>query len=144
VILPSGFFPFGTYLSYVYFSGSLPPSIVEAARVDGASELRILLSVAVPLAKPLISLVAFFAFVSEWNNFFLVQVMITSVGRFNIQTGMASLLAGAFMVSNMSSPDVLRPELAMAGILLGAPIVAFFLFIQRYLMTGLLAGYGVG
>jgi multiple sugar transport system permease protein len=144
VILPSGFFPFGVYLSYVYFSTSLPSSIIEAARVDGCSELRIFRSVALPLAKPLASLVAFFAFVSQWNNFFLVQVMISSTNRFNLQTGMASILSSAFFAGPDSPPGILRPELALGGILLAAPVIIFFLAIQRYLMSGLLAGYGSG
>jgi multiple sugar transport system permease protein len=144
VILPSSFFPFGVYLSYVYFSTSLPPGLVEAGRIDGASEFRIFSSVAMPLAKPLISLVAFFAFVSQWNNFFLVQVMIASSNRLNLQTGLATILASAFYSSPLSPPGILRPELALGGILLAAPVIIFFFAIQRNLMRGLLAGYGVG
>jgi multiple sugar transport system permease protein len=144
VILPSSFFPFGVYLSYVYFSTSLPPGLIEAGRIDGASEFRIFSSVAMPLAKPLVSLVAFFAFVSQWNNFFLVQVMIASSNRLNLQTGLATILASAFYSSPLSPPGILRPELALGGILLAAPVIIFFFVIQRNLMRGLLAGYGVG
>lgn len=144
VILPSAFFPFGVYLSYVYFSTSLPSGIIEAARVDGCSELRIFRSVALPLAKPLASLVAFFAFVGQWNNFFLVQVMISSTSRFNLQTGMTTILSSAFFAGPDSPPGILRPELALGGMLLAAPVIIFFLAIQRYLMSGLLAGYGAG
>jgi multiple sugar transport system permease protein len=144
VILPSSFFPFGVYLSYVYFSTSLPPAVIEAARMDGGSEARIFRSVAMPLAKPLVSLVAFFAFVGQWNNFYLVQVMIASTNRFNLQTGLATILASAFYSSPFSPPGILRPELALGGILLAAPVIIFFFAIQRYLMRGLLAGYGVG
>jgi multiple sugar transport system permease protein len=144
VILPSSFFPFGVYLSYVYFSTSLPPGLIEAGRIDGASEFRIFSSVAMPLAKPLVSLVAFFAFVSQWNNFFLVQVMIASSNRLNLQTGLATILASAFYSSPLSPPGILRPELALGGILLAAPVIIFFFAIQRNLMRGLLAGYGVG
>ncbi len=144
VILPSAFFPFGVYLSYVYFSTSLPPGLIEAGRIDGGSEWRIFWSVAMPLAKPLVSLVAFFAFVSQWNNFFLVQVMIASQNRLNLQTGLATILASAFYSSPLSPPGILRPELALGGLLLAAPVIVFFLAIQRNLMRGLLAGYGVG
>jgi multiple sugar transport system permease protein len=144
VILPSGFFPFGVYLSYVYFSSSLPAGILEAARIDGANEFQIFRKVALPLAKPAVSLVAFFAFVTQWNNFFLVQVMIYSTNRMNLQTGLASIMSGAFYAGPDSIPGILRPELAMGGMLLALPIVILFLVIQRYLMSGLLAGYGVG
>jgi multiple sugar transport system permease protein len=142
VILPTAFAPFGVYLSYIYFSTSLPSTIIESARVDGASEFRVFRSVALPLAKPLISLVAFFAFVGQWNNFFLVQVMISSEQRLNLQTGLATILSSGFFESPMAPPGILRPELAMGGLLLAAPVVIFFLLIQRYLIAGLLAGYG--
>ena len=146
VILPSGFFPFGAYLSYVYFSTSLPREIVEGARMDGAREFAIFRSIALPLAKPLLGLVGFFAFVGQWNNFFLVSVMISSPGRYNLQVGMSTLLSGAFF-ANPSVPiaaGILRPELALGGMLLAAPVVVVFLFVQRYLIRGLLAGYGIG
>ncbi len=97
-----------------------------------------------PLAKPLVSLVAFFAFVSQWNNFFLVQVMIASQARLNLQTGLATILASAFYSSPLSPSGILRPDLALGGLLLAAPVIIFFLAIQRNLMRGLLAGYGVG
>jgi ABC-type glycerol-3-phosphate transport system permease component len=78
------------------------------------------------------------------NNFFLVQVMISSTNRYNLQTGMATILSSAFFASPDSPPGILRPELALGGMLLAAPVIIFFLAIQRYLMSGLLAGYGVG
>ena len=73
-----------------------------------------------PLAKPLVSLVAFFAFVSQWNNFFLVQVMIASQARLNLQTGLATILASAFYSSPLSPSGILRPDLALGGLLLAA------------------------
>jgi multiple sugar transport system permease protein len=146
VILPSGFFPFGVYLSYVYFTTSLPKEILESARVDGTPERTIFVRVALPLAKPLISLVTFFAFVAQWNNFYLVAVMISSESRFNLQVGMSTFLSGAFFANPGVPIDsgILRPELALGGMILAAPVVLLFLLIQRYLIRGLLAGYGVG
>jgi multiple sugar transport system permease protein len=60
VILPFSFYPFGVYLTYIYFSTSLPPDLLAAARIDGAGEWQIFLRIALPLARPVVVLVGFF------------------------------------------------------------------------------------
>ena len=81
VILPFSFFPFGVYLAYIYYVTALPLGLLEAARVDGANELQTFLRIALPLAKPIVALVFFFSFVSDWNNFFLPYVLLTNRTR---------------------------------------------------------------
>ena len=71
VILPFSFFPFGVYLTYIYFSTAVSRDLLNAARIDGAGELRVFAQVAMPLATPVIALVGFFNFVGNWNNYFL-------------------------------------------------------------------------
>lgn len=145
-ILPSAFFPFGTYLMYVYFSTSVPRELLAAARVDGCSEWGVFWFVGVPLARPMVALVAFFAFVSQWNNFFLVQVMLSASDKLNLQVGLADIASTAFVPAPglPVSLDITRPDVAMGGIILAVPVVIFFVVVQRHLLKGLLAGYGVG
>ncbi len=76
VILPFSFYPFGVYLVYIYFATSLPRDILAAARIDGCSEWQIFTRIALPLAKPVVGLVAFFSFVGNWNNFFLPYLVL--------------------------------------------------------------------
>jgi multiple sugar transport system permease protein len=78
VILPMSFFPFGVYLTYIYFSTSVPRDLLAAARIDGCTELQVFTRVALPLAAPIVALVGFFSFVQSWNNFFLPFVMLPS------------------------------------------------------------------
>jgi multiple sugar transport system permease protein len=87
VILPMSFFQFGVYLVYIYFSSHLPRDLLAAALLDGCSEWGVLRHVAVPLARPVVALVAFFSFVANWNNFFLPFVMLPSSGQYPIQVG---------------------------------------------------------
>ena len=75
VILPFAFFPFGVYLAYIYFSSTIPKDLLAAARIDGAGEWGVFRHVALPLARPIVALVAFFAFVADWNNYYLPFVM---------------------------------------------------------------------
>jgi multiple sugar transport system permease protein len=146
IILPSAFTPFGVYLAYIYFSTSLPPEILDAGRVDGASERQIFTAVALPLAKPVIALVSFFTFTAQWNNFFLVTVMLSDPARSTLQVGLSYVMAVVFSAgaTPLDAGQVRQPEIALAAVILALPVVVFFAFVQRYLLKGLLAGYGVG
>ncbi len=94
VVLPAMFFPFGVYLSYVYYGSSLPGELVDAARVDGCSELRVFWNLALPLARPLLGLLAFISFNANWNNFFGPYVMLNNDKLYNMPVGLNSVVAG--------------------------------------------------
>jgi multiple sugar transport system permease protein len=143
VILPFSLFPFGVYLVYIYFSTSVPRELLAAARLDGCSEVRVFWHVALPLARPVVALVAFFSFVGNWNNFFLPLVMLPSDQQAPIQVGLNNLLAStpAFNpVAGGADLNFNRPELALTTLLAIAPILVMFLFSQRALVSGMLAG----
>ncbi|MCU1495690.1 MAG: sugar transporter permease [Acidimicrobiaceae bacterium] len=143
VILPFSFFPFGVYLAYIYFTTTVPADLLAAARIDGCSEWKTFRYVAAPLAMPVIALVAFFNFVANWNNFFLPFVMLPSSNQYPIQVGLENLLSStpAFNPTiGGSQLAVYRPEVALAILLAIAPVLIVFLFSQRALVTGLLAG----
>lgn len=143
VILPFGFFPFGVYLAYIYFSTTIPEDLLAAARVDGCSEWKTFRHIALPLAVPVIGLLAFFNFVANWNNFFLPYVMLPQSNQFTSSVGLAGLLAAspAFNPSAGGQDlSVLRPEIALAVLLSVAPVMIVFVFAQRALVKGLLAG----
>ena len=67
-ILPFSFFPFGVYLTYIYFSTAISRDLLDAARIDGAGEVQVFARIAMPLATPVIALVGFFSFTGNWNN----------------------------------------------------------------------------
>jgi multiple sugar transport system permease protein len=143
VILPFSLFPFGVYLAYIYFSSSIPKDLLAAARLDGCSEAGVFWHVALPLARPVVALVGFFSFVGNWNNFFLPLVMLPSDQAAPIQVGLNNLLAStpAFNpVAGGADLNFNRPELALTTLLAIAPILLVFLFSQRALVSGMLAG----
>lgn len=141
VILPFAFFPFGVYLTYIYFSTAVSRDLLNAARIDGAGEFRVFAQVAMPLATPVIALVGFFNLVGNWNNYFLPFVMVP--GRKSpIQVGLAELLSNVplFNPTSAGSVTISLPVLAMATILSVAPVLVIFLFSQRFLVSGMTAG----
>jgi multiple sugar transport system permease protein len=145
VILPLAFFPFGVYLAYIYYVTALPGDLLDAARVDGASELQTFLRVALPLAKPVVALVFFFSFVADWNNFFLPYVVLADSNQYPITVGLSDLLASTpsfnpAVGGGGQSVHIFKPELALATLLAVVPIAIVFVFSQRALVRGLVGG----
>ncbi|MFF7791509.1 ABC transporter permease subunit [Streptomyces sp. NPDC007991] len=142
VILPFSFFPFGVYLTYIYFSSNVPSDLLAAARIDGCSEWQVFRLVALPLAKPVIALVGFFNFVGNWNNFFLPFVMLPDSSDYPAQVGLNNLLAASplFNTASGTGNQIMRPELALATLVTIVPVLIVFLFSQRALVAGMLAG----
>ncbi|QMU71690.1 carbohydrate ABC transporter permease [Streptacidiphilus sp. P02-A3a] len=142
VVLPLAFYPWGVYLAYTYFAGGFPDSLMEAARIDGASEAGIFLRIALPLAKPLVALIAFFGFVTAWTNFMLPYLMLSDSRTYPLPLGLTVLpLADAVSGNpNFSTVRVGLPEVALVGVLSVLPILLMFLFAQRHLTSAQLAG----
>ena len=112
LILPFGFFPFGVFLAYIYFSSTIPRDLLAAARIDGANEWAVFRHIAVPLARPIIGLVGFFAFVASWNNFFLPFVMTYTDSQYSAQVGLQQLVSQGYAGQGSG-----QPVFAMAVIL---------------------------
>ena len=142
LILASGFFPFGVYLSYVYFSTSLPKGVMDSARVDGCTRLQLFFRIALPLARPIVALVAFFSFLAIWSNYFLAFVLLSDDRLYNLPVGLTALVSGSGALSNLPSNDVpiKKPEVVLAAILVILPVLVIFLAAQRFVRSGMLSG----
>ncbi|MGH6655315.1 MAG: carbohydrate ABC transporter permease [Actinocrinis sp.] len=141
IILPYAFYPFGVYLTYIYFSTALPRDLMDAARLDGCSEFGAFRRVALPLAAPVVALVGFFSFVANWTNYFLPYVLLPQSDQFPVQVGLGTLLDDVPQFNpTVGGLAVERPELALATLLAITPVLVVFLFSQRFLVTGMLAG----
>src|SRR6478672_3475234 len=145
VILPFAFFPFGVYLAYIYYSTAIPRELLDAARVDGCGEWATFRRIALPLAKPVIALVFFFSFVSDWNNFFLPYAVLADSSQYPIQVGLSDLLSSTpsfnpAVGGGGQQVAIFRPELALAALLAVIPVAIVFLLSQRALVRGLVGG----
>ena len=130
VILPTVGWPFGVFLMK-QFSETIPTEILEAARVDGAGEIRTFATIVFPMIKPGVGALAIFTFVNTWNDYFLQLIMLTSEESWTISLGIARLQGE--MASDFG--------LIMAGASLAAiPIVAIFLLFQKYFTQGITMG----
>lgn len=143
VMLTMSFFPFGTFLAYIYYATSIPTELYEAAKIDGCDEFRTFWSVARPLARPLIAILAFFAFVGTWTNYFLPFVLLGSTENYTLPLGLGVLFSSTPALNpgvGASQLPIGRPEVALAGLLVALPILVVFLLSTRFLVRGMLDG----
>ncbi len=130
VIFPTVGWPFGVFLMK-QFSEGIPGEILEATRIDGASELKTFSTVVLPMVKPGVGALAIFTFINSWNDYFMQLVMLPSGNNFTMPLGIASLQAE-------TSIDM---GLLMAGAALASvPIIIVFLLFQKYFTQGITMG----
>lgn len=141
IILPYSFYPFGVYLTYIYFTTAVPRDLLAAARIDGCGEFGVFRHIALPLASPVVALVGFFSFVANWTNYFLPYVMLPESDQMPVQVGVGTLLSSVPSFNpTVGSLAIERPQLALATLVAITPVLVVFLFSQRFLVTGMLAG----
>lgn len=142
VILPAIFFPFGVYLTFIYYNTSLPKDILDAARVDGCNEFALFRYVGLPLAKPLMGLLAFISFTSNWNNYFGPFVMLNDDRLYNLPVGIQALITGTSALRPTFGTDLPfhRAEAALSGLIMVLPVVIVFMISQRYVISGAFTG----
>ncbi|MGN6605730.1 MAG: carbohydrate ABC transporter permease [Jatrophihabitans sp.] len=134
VLLPSIVSPFGVYLSRVFAAASVPDEIIEAGRLDGASEFRIFWQVSTRMMAPALVTIFLFQFVAIWNNFFLPLVMLQNSKLYPVTLGLYS------WQSQISRVPELQVAVIVGSLVSVVPLIITFLALQRYWRTGLSAG----
>ncbi|MEV2270730.1 carbohydrate ABC transporter permease [Nonomuraea africana] len=134
VLLPQILHPYSIYLARIYATAAIPDSLLEAGRLDGAGEWRLMSRVAIPLMVPGMVTIFLFQFVAIWNNFLLPFIMLGDDGKFPLTVGLYTLLA-----AGANQPTLYN--LILTGAMLSiVPLIALFLTMQRYWRTDLSSG----
>ncbi len=134
VFVPVLFNPFGVYLARVFSAGYVPGEVLEAARVDGAGELRSFLSVGLRMLAPGFVTIFLFQLTSIWNNFFLPLVMLSDQSLYPLSLGLYTWNSSASIF-----PDY-YPLVVIGSLLALLPLVVAFVLLQRFWRSGLTAG----
>ena len=134
VLLPSIVSPFGIYLCRVYAMSSVPQEILEAARIDGASEWRAFVRIVMPLMFPGMITVFLLQFIGTWNNFLLPYIMLADQDKYPLTVGLFTLLS-----KGSSSPALYSVAITGAAVSI-IPLIALVLFLQRYWRLDLVSG----
>ena len=134
VLLPSAVSPFGVYLCRIYADASVPDTLLEAARVDGAGEARIFFTLVLRIMTPALVTVFLFQFVGIWNNYFLPLVMLSDDSMYPITLGVTTWQAAADRIPEMN-------QLTIGGAFVSVvPLAAAMVVLQRFWRTGLTEG----
>ncbi|WP_121605947.1 sugar ABC transporter permease [Virgibacillus sp. Bac332] len=131
LIYLGGQIPFNVWLVKGYFD-TIPKELDEAAKIDGAGHLRIFWTVMLPLAKPILAVVALFNFMAPFMDFLLPRIVLTSPEKYTLALGLYNFINDQFSTN--------FTRFAAGSILIAVPIAFVFLLLQRYLISGLTSG----
>ncbi len=134
IIVPGMASIFGIFLMRQYAIG-IPDTLLDAARMDGASEHRIFWSIVLPVCRPILITMAVFTFMGTWNDFMWPLIILTDSDLYTLPVALANLLG----------EHVIDTELMMAGsVLTVLPVMAVFILLQRHYLDGIMTGSAKG
>ncbi|MDQ0233086.1 carbohydrate ABC transporter permease [Metabacillus malikii] len=147
IILPGAISVWNVILARTFFKG-LPKELFEAAKIDGASELKIFLKIVLPLSKPIIFVLALYAFVGQWNSYFDAMIYLEDQELHPLQLVLRSIL-----IQNEVQPGMISDQLAMAElskiaekikfasiVVSSLPLLIMYPFFQKYFEKGVMVG----
>lgn len=147
VIIPGAVNVWNIILSRTFFKG-VPNELKEASNVDGASEMRIFFSVVLPLSKPIIFVLALYAFVGQWNSYFDAMIYLDNPNLHPLQLVLRSIL-----IQNQVDPGMISDQLAAAEmkrlseiikyaaiVVSSLPLIIMYPFFQKYFEKGVMVG----
>jgi len=131
LVYVGGQIPMNTYLMKGYLD-TIPKELDESARMDGAGHLRVFFQIVMPLAKPIVAVVALFAFIAPFADFIIANILLRSEKKFTLAVGLYKLISDQFGAK--------FTEFAAGSVLIAIPIAILFLCFQKYFVSGLTAG----
>ncbi|MDR6999976.1 sugar ABC transporter permease [Neobacillus niacini] len=126
-----GQIPMNTWLMKGYLD-TIPKELDESAKIDGAGHLRIFFQIVIPLARPMIAVVALFAFIAPFADFIIASILLRTEKNYTLAVGLYDLVAKQFGAEFTT--------FAAGAVLIAVPIAILFLSFQRYFVSGLTAG----
>lgn len=144
-ILPFAIVQFNMFIMKNYFEG-LPESIEESARIDGAGDVRVLLSIVLPTSTPVIATVGLLYAVTYWNNYFHAMMYTKSADMQTLQVYLYNMINNSDAISEnvlsgMSTTNITADGMVAAAVTLSiVPMMAAYPFVSRYLISGITIG----
>ena len=146
VILPSILSVWNLFMTRTFFESSIPDGLVEAARIDGASEFRIFFSLVIPLSKAVLAVMALYYAVGQWNSYFNAMIFLQDENLYPLQLILREILIASETTTGGSGETILEQyRLAnqikyVSVIVSSAPVIMLYPFVQKYFNQGVMIG----
>jgi multiple sugar transport system permease protein/putative aldouronate transport system permease protein len=148
LIIPQALSVWNMIIAITYFRSSLPQELLEAAQLDGCSDIQYLVQIVLPLSKPIIAVLGLFYAVGHWNQFFTALIFLANKDLFPLQ-----LILRDILVANTIDPGLLEDAKTMAAkaglrdllkfaliVVASGPVLMIYPFVQKYFVKGLMIG----
>lgn len=148
LILPGAISMSNLIIARTFFTNTIPTSLLDAAKIDGCNNIRFFFSVAMPLSKPIIAVIALYYAIGYWNDYFNAMIYIKSRAGYPLQLFLREILISSQTSSAMTG-DVLEQELLAqlqeiikyTLIVVGSvPLLLLYPFLQKYFVQGIMIG----
>jgi putative aldouronate transport system permease protein len=148
LIIPQALSVWNMIIAITYFRTSLPPELLEAAQLDGCSDIQYLIQIVLPLSKPIIAVLCLFYAVGHWNQFFTALIFLANKDLFPLQLILRDILVNSTIdpslledAKTMAAKAGLRDLLKFALIVVASvPVLSIYPFVQKYFVKGLMIG----
>ena len=145
---PGAISAYNMVIARTFFMSNIPDEMIEAADLDGASDMQILIKLVLPLSKAVIAVLVLFYAVGHWNSYFDAFIYLNSEDKLPLQVILRNILANAKMIEEMADATVEQSErlalvevLKYAVIVFGSlPVLILYPFVQKYFVKGIMIG----
>lgn len=146
VILPSILSVWNLFMTKTFFESSIPGGLIEAAKIDGAGQFRIFLSVVLPLSKAILAVMALYYAVGQWNSYFNAMIFIQNEDLYPLQLVLKEILIASESTVGGSGETILEQfrlanQLKYVSVIVSSvPVLMLYPFVQKYFAQGAMIG----
>ena len=146
VILPSILSVWNLFMTKTFFESSIPNGLIEAAKIDGAGQFRIFLSVVIPLSKAVIAVMALYYAVGQWNSYFNAMIFLQNENMYPLQLVLKEILIASESTVGGSGETILQQyrlanQLKYVSVIVSSlPVLCLYPFVQKYFAQGVMIG----
>ena len=146
IILPAILSVWNLFMTKTFFESSIPEGLLEAARIDGAGKFRTFLEIVIPLAKPIIAVMALYYAVGQWNSYFNAMIFLQDETKYPLQLVLKEILIASESTVGGSGETILQQyrlanQLKYVSVIVSSlPVLCLYPFVQKYFAQGIMMG----
>ncbi|MBR6382318.1 MAG: carbohydrate ABC transporter permease, partial [Lachnospiraceae bacterium] len=146
VILPAILSVWNLFMTKTLFESSIPEGLLEATRIDGAGKFRTFLSIVLPLAKPILAVMALYYAVGQWNSYFGAMIFLQDESKYPLQLVLKEILIASESTVGGSGETILQQyrlanQLKYVSVIVSSlPVLCLYPFVQKYFAQGVMLG----